>query len=179
MLKLFTYFIIPVFTIYLAIQGDLFGTNLSGICSRDSLQHLFILWAITVAGFSYYVLTCIVKKYHLRFQRPLYVIITTSSILLLLSSLLPYLPRLHPLLSQLHMLFAFSSTMLLLLLLFIISWQLCRRNSDKYRRFFLLCIGIDLISFSILLGVGIISGFLEIFITISCTCLSTKLLLYE
>lgn len=175
LLRLFAYVIIPVYTIYLALQGSLLESNLSVICSDVAFKKHFIIWTLMIITFIYFVLTAIIKKYQLLFQKTMYGIIISSCILFFLSSITPYLPTLYPDKAKYHVFFAFSATVLLLLSFLLITWQLKRIDNRKYHRYFLYCIVIDAISFFMFTSIGIISGLLELFITISCACLAARI----
>ncbi|MFQ9510160.1 MAG: hypothetical protein ACLRZ7_04420 [Lachnospiraceae bacterium] len=176
LINLFSYLIIPIYTIALAVQDDLFESNLSVISSSVEHKDAFMLWGFMIVAYIYLVLTKVIQNFKLKFKKIDYTLITSSCVLLLLSFTTPYSPEESAIKANMHIAFAFSSTLLLLLGFLFITWELQKNNFKKYKRHFICAIIIDVISAILFLGVGIVSGFLEVFITISSTLLAKSLL---
>ena len=174
-LKLFTFFIIPVYTILLAIQDDLFDSNLSVIGSYMNHRDGFMLWGFMIIAYFYLMLTNIIENYKLKLTKLNRRLVITACILLLLSLTTPFVPDESLFKANLHFILAFSSTICLFLVILLITWELKKRDSKAYGDYFIYVIAIVTVSAVMFVLVGIVSGFLEIFITITTTILSYHL----
>lgn len=176
LLKLFTYLIIPIYTILLALQDDLFDSNLSVIGGYLKHRDGFMLWGFMIIAYFYLVLTKIIENYKLKHEKLNRSLVIIASILLLISLAIPYIPSQSLLKASLHVIFAFTSTVCLFLVFLLITWELRKRDKKAYGDYFIYIIAISILSAVLILLVGIISGFLEIFITITTTLLAYSLL---
>ncbi len=175
LLRIFSYFIIPVYTIFLALQDSLFESNLSVISSNPQHKNDFMLWSIMVVLFLYLVLTKVIKNNQLRYSKLDLFFVYSSCLLLLLAAITPYVPTQDPLKAKWHIIFAFNSTVFLFISFLSIILELYRKNTKQYRNHLIGIIAIVLVSILLLVLIGIVSGFLEIIITISATLLAKSL----
>lgn len=175
MLELFSYFIIPVYTILLARQDSLFDANLSIISSDIAHKDAFTLWAFMIVAFTYLVLSKVISNHKLRYSKFDNFLVITSCVLLLLSATTPYLPDVNPVKAELHVVFAFTSTVVLFLAFLMITWELRKLDKKQYNIFFILVIIIGIISSFLFIYFGMVTGFLEIFITITATIMAKTL----
>lgn len=172
-LNITAYFIIPVYTFLFAWGTDLFTLNFSVLGSLASRKNAFLLWGIIVGSYFYYVLKKIIHR--LPRNRKESIISNTALLLLAFAVTTPYLPENRPFRAFLHVIFAFSASVLLLGCLYLIVWKLYCMNRGVYRPY-LTCLNvITVISAMLLLLAGIVSSALEIFFTVSCTLLLIRL----
>ena len=151
-LNITAYFIIPVYTFLFAWGTDLFRLNFSVLGSLANRKNAFLLWGIIVGIYFYYVL-----------------------ILLAFAVTTPYLPENRPFRAFLHVIFAFSASVLLLACLYLIVWKLYCMNREVYRPYFICLNIITVLSAMLLCLAGIVSSALEIFFTVSCTLMLIRL----
>lgn len=176
LLRIFSYFIIPVYTIFLALQDNLFESNLSVISSNPQHKNDFMLWCIMVVLFLCVVLTKVIHNNQLHHSKLDHFFVYSSCLLLLLAAITPYVPTDDPIKAKWHIIFAFSSTVFLLFSFLSITLELYHRNAKQYKKYLISTIVIALISILLLVTIGIVSGFLEVVITISTTLLAKSLL---
>lgn len=176
LLRIFAYVIIPLYTILLALQDDLFESNLSVISSAPEHKYAFMFWAFMVVTFLYLVVTKVIDNNHLRYHKLDRFLLVSCCVLLLLAATTPYAPTNDPLKAELHIVFAFSSTIFLLLSFLVIILELYRHNPKQYKKHLLYTIFIALVSIFLFVSIGVVSGLLEIIITIAATLLSKSLL---
>lgn len=111
-LNITAYFIIPVYTFLFAWGTDLFRLNFSVLGSLANRKNAFLLWGIIVGIYFYYVLRKII--HHLPRNRKETVTSVSALILLAFAVTTPYLPENRPFRAFLHVIFAFSASVLLL-----------------------------------------------------------------
>lgn len=170
---LVAYIIIPIYTILFARDTNWFTTNFSVIGSWADRKLAFVLWGILVGTAFVYSLRSILRI--LPGRRYETELLITASVLLGLAVSTPYLPESLPFQAFLHVIFAFSASVLLLLCLSLVIWKLYLTDRSKYRFFLTAIIVIIILSGLLLLATGIVSSALEIFFTISCSVLIRKL----
>lgn len=175
MLDIFSYFIIPVYTLLLARQDSLFDANLSTISSDIAYKDAFMLWAFMIVAFIYLVLSKVISNHMLRYKKLDNILVVVSCALLLLSATTPYHPDIYPAKAELHVVFAFTSTVVLLLAFLLITWELRSLDKKQYNIFFISVIIIGFISFFLFIYFGMVTGFLEAFITITGTLMAKTL----
>lgn len=175
MLDIFSYFVIPVYTILLARQDSLFDSNLSLISSAVEHKNAFMLWVFMIVIFIYLVLSKVISNYKLRHTKLDHALVITSCVLLLLSGATPYLPDINPIKAKVHVVFAFTSTVVLLLVFLAITLELRKVDKKQYNIFFILVVVIGIISVILFIYFGMVTGFLEAFITITATLLAKTL----
>lgn len=175
MLDIFSYFIIPVYTLLLARQDGFFDANLSTISSDIAHKDAFMLWAFMIVAFIYLVLSKVISNHKLRYKKLDNILVIVSCVLLLLSATTPYHPDIYPVKAELHVVFAFTSTVVLFVTFLLITWELRSFDKKQYNIFFLLVIIIGLISFFLFIYFGMVTGFLEVFITITGTIMAKTL----
>lgn len=169
LLNILAYVIIPVYTILFTRGTDLFTMNFSVIGSADAKKNAFLLLGIIVGIYYYYTLTKVTDLLpRSKKEKALYHI---GLVLLGLAVTTPYLPDDLPLQAFLHVLFAFSASVMLLICLYSIIWKLYRINAAAYGPY-LTCLNfITALSASLLYLAGIVSSALEIFFTVSSVIL--------
>lgn len=173
LLNVTAYIVIPIYTILFAWGTDWFRLNFSVLGSIANRKNAFLLWGIIVGVYFYYVLKRIIKG--IPSNRKESVISACALLLLAFAVTTPYLPEIRPFQSFLHVIFAFSASVLLLGCLYLIVWKLYRMNEQAYGIYFTLLNVITACSASLLLLAGIVSSALEIFFTITCTLLLIRL----
>lgn len=172
-LNITAYFIIPVYTFLFAWGTNLFTLNFSVLGSLANRKNAFLLWGVIVGIYFYYVLRKII--HHLPRNRKETVTSVSALILLAFAVTTPYLPENRPFRSFLHVIFAFTASVLLLGCLYLIVWKLYCMNREVYRPY-LICLNvITALSAMLLILAGIVSSALEIFFTISCTLMLIRL----
>ncbi len=176
LLTLTAYVIIPIYTLLFVSGTDWFSTNLSVIGSWPDRRFAFAGLGL-ILGLYFYIILKRLMAYLPRHKREdLYM--NLSFLLLILAVATPYLPRQTPLQSFLHIIFAFLSSVLLLLCLYRVIWMLSAASGDSrkflkpYRITLLL---ITFISGLLLLMAGIISSALEVFFILSSAFLVQRL----
>ncbi len=172
-LNLLAYLIIPVYTLLFTVGSDWFTSNFSVIGNTIGRKGAFVIWGIIVAVY-YGVVTLKLIKYFskTRFLKP---IIPSALILLCFAVTTPYLPNELPFKSFLHIVFAFISSVLLLLFLLIYTYKL-KIEDKKYRKYFMVVICIIIFCIFLLILAGIISSALELFFTFSTVFLCQSML---
>ena len=124
---LFTIYLIPGVTIFLASFDSWTGTNLSVLGNRTGNKLLFAVW-----GFATGIYYCVYVRYlfHIgRYRNPGgRTLMYTAAAFLLMAVMIPYMPEKYPLKADLHVLLAFFSPVLLAFsiigfLRFLSSWK--------------------------------------------------------
>lgn len=172
-LNITAYFIIPVYTFLFAWGTDLFTLNFSVLGSLANRKNAFLLWGIIVGIYFYYVLKKIIRT--LPRNKKESALCTTALVLLAFAVTTPYLPENRPFRAFLHVIFAFTASVLLLATLYLIVWKLCCMNRTAYRPYFVCLNVITVLSAMLLVLAGIVSSALEIFFTVSSTLLLIRL----
>lgn len=173
LLNITAYFIIPAYTILFAWGTDWFQLNFSVLGSLANRKNAFLLWGVIVGIYFYFVLKKIIKGSPCK--RLESVICTGSLLLLAFAVTTPYLPQMRPFQSFLHVIFAFTASVLLLCCLYLVVGKLWCMDKKTYGIYFTLLNAITVICALLLLLAGIVSSALEIFFTISCTLLLIRL----
>lgn len=173
LLNITAYFIIPVYTFLFAWGTNLFTLNFSVLGSLASRKNAFLLWGMIVGAYFYYVLKKIIRT--LPRSRKESVVLHSGLLLLAFAVTTPYLPENRPFRAFLHVIFAFTASVLLLGCLYLIVWKLFCMNRDVYRPYLQALNVITVISAALLVLAGIVSSALEIFFTVSCTLLLIRL----
>lgn len=171
--KVFAYGIIPLYTILFTRGYGWFTTNLSVIANYFDKKRAFFIWGILVGGYYYWVHR---KIKEMSEQSPLCLKVIPGAIFFLFCSITtPYMPEVMPLKSDLHIIFAFASAVLLFLYLLAVILRQISKNRQRYLLYLAALIGIIFISLYLLIRVGIVSSALEIFVTVSTIVLSERL----
>ena len=177
MLLSFTaYIVIPIYTILFVSGTNWFTSNLSVIGNWPSRQTAFFLLGLII-GLYYH---CILERLlsHIPRHRRESFLLHAAFVLLLFAVTTPYLPSQVPFQSFLHVVFAFVSSLLLLLCLYLTLWKLSSLSQSvrtflhPYRCFLVF---ITVFSGILLLIAGIISTALELFFILSTTVMLQKL----
>lgn len=165
MLNLLAYLIIPVYTVLFVRNTNWFTTNFSVIGNLANRNHAFLLWGIIVGIYFYWSLDKIIRGIH-NHQKELF-LLRSAFLLLAFAVTTPYLPDQLPFHAFLHVVFAFTASILMLLCIFLIVLKLYRTSHRLYKPFLTGLVTITFISALLLIAAGIVSSALEIFFTIS------------
>lgn len=173
LIRLLAYFIIPGYTVSFTKGYNWFTTNFSVIGNIDK-KLAFLIWGILIGIYFYMVY----RK--LRTLIPLGPVcsklIPSALVLLFCAITTPYLPEELPFKSFLHIIFAFISTVLLLLFLLLVTWSQYLLSPSRFRPYLVGWFAIVTVSAALLILAGIISSALEIFVTISTVIMSDRLM---
>uniref|UniRef100_UPI003A93B939 hypothetical protein n=1 Tax=Enterocloster clostridioformis TaxID=1531 RepID=UPI003A93B939 len=152
---LFTIYLIPGVTIFLASLDSWTGTNLSVLGNRTGNKLLFAVW-----GFATGIYYCVYVRYlfHIgKYRNPEgRTLMYTAAVFLLMAVMIPYMPEEYPLKADIHVLLAFS---IIGFLRFLSS-----RDRMRFRRAWGILWMMAVCSVLFLLEAGFITSFLEIFI---------------
>lgn len=174
MIKILAYLVIPAYTIAFTGGYNWFTTNFSVIGNLLDKKLAFLIWGIIV-GLYFYLIHRQIKPM-VRLNALFSNLIPAALILLFFAITTPYLPDEMPLKSFLHIVFAFASTVLMLLFLAAVAWSR-RRISPRLCRLYLSGLAaIVSVSMVLLAMAGIISSALEIFITLTTVAMSERLM---
>lgn len=165
MLNLLAYVLIPIYTILFVWNTNWFTLNLSVLSSWANRKSAFLIWGIIVGCFFYFALKKIIIILPERKKET--ILLNTACILLALGVTTPYLPAELPFQSFLHVAFAFSASIFLLLCLYMITLRLYKKNRSYYESSLVSIIAITAFSALLLFAAGIVSSALELFFTIS------------
>ena len=123
-IKVLAYLIIPVYTIAFTGGYNWFTTNFSVIGNLMDKKLAFLIWGIVVGLYFYLIYRRLRPLVRLR---PLFSRLIPAALTLLFCAITtPYLPDEMPLKSFLHIVFAFVSTVLVLIYLAAVVWVRCR-----------------------------------------------------
>lgn len=172
-IKILAYFIIPIYTVLFTRGYNWFTTNFSVIGNFFDKKLAFFVWGILVGVYFYMIYRQI--RSLIPMTPACFRLIPAALTLLFCAVTTPYLPEELPLKSFLHIVFAFISTVLLLLFLTAVSWHQYRQFPDLYRPFLAGLAVITAVSAALLALVGIVSSALEIFITLTTVIMSDRL----
>ena len=165
------WFLIPFLTILIPGHTNWFTSNFSVVGSEFPQNIFLLLWAMTIARFyhSFTKRTIGQANSFLKTENEL-AMTDLSACLLVGSVLLPYQPDLFPFLSMLHLIMAFSSTVVFYTTLTIINVKFYVFAPDLFAGPLLLLLSASVCSmFLLILCNFLISSALEIFLTLfSC-----------
>ncbi len=176
LLSCIAYIVIPVYTLLFVKGTNWFTSNLSVIGSLPSRRTAFFFLGVIIGLYYYEVL----KKLLIYLPRHIWEhrLLLTALFLLLLAVTTPYLPDSVPLQAFLHVVFAFVSSVLLALCLYLILWRLSALSPAArqfLRPFRVSMVAITAVSGVLLIMAGIISSALEVFFIIATTILAQRL----
>lgn len=175
-LNLTAYIIIPMYTLLFVKGTNWFTSNLSVIGSGPSRQTAFFLLGVIIGLYYHTILERLLR--FLPRRRLEHYLLHLALLLLVLAVTTPYLPDSFPLEAFLHVAFAFVSSLLLLLCLYLTIWRLASLSEaarQLLRPYRAALIGITAISALLLLIAGIISTALELFFVVSTTLMVQQL----
>lgn len=175
LLNLFTYLIIPVFTLDFVKGYNWFTTNFSVIGSQWNRQSEFVLWGIFVGGYYFLCLRAIIGKMPSLQQKRLLWLPTFALMFLVCAITTPYLPEITPFKAVLHVAFALIASAFLLLSLFLVILHLYHIEPETYTGFLFALTLLTIFCAILFLSAGIISSALEIFFTLSSAILVNHL----
>lgn len=160
---LFTIYLIPGVTIFLASFDSWTGTNLSVLGNRTGNKLLFAVW-----GFATGIYYCVYVRYlfHIgKYRNPEgRTLMYTAAVFLLMAVMIPYMPEEYPLKADIHVLLAFFSPVLLAFSIIGFLRFLSSRDRMRFRRAWGILWMMAACSVLFLLEAGFITSFLEIFI---------------
>lgn len=175
MLRIVSFVILPLFTIVLSMQESVFESNISVISSNPTYTNAFLIWTCLVVVYFYTLLSKIVSRSHFRFTTLYRCLLTTSSVLFLLTAGTPYTPAKDQMKAQLHVVYAFSATVCMLLSLLFIILELYHNHPSQYRLHLISILSLGIGSLLLFLTMGLVSGLLEIIVTLGATWLTYSL----
>lgn len=170
--KILAYGIIPAYTILFTKGYNWFTTNFSVIGNIDK-KLAFLIWGIVIGIYFYTVFRRI--RSLIRLGPVCSKLIPASLVLLFCAITTPYLPEELPFKSFLHIVFAFLSTVLLLLFLLLAAWSQFLLYPVIYKPYLIGWGVIVAVSVFLLILAGIVSSALEIFITFTTVTMSDLL----
>lgn len=172
-MKFWAYFLIPAYTVLFTRGYNWFTTNFSVIGNFFDRKKSFFLWGVLVGGYFYMIHRKIKSRVALH---PICASLIPAALVLLFCAITtPYLPGELPFKSVLHIVFAFLSTVLVLLYLLWITGARYRICPRIYRRFLYgwgVIVGVSLF---LLAAAGIISSALEIYVTLTSVAMAERL----
>lgn len=172
-LWMITYIVIPVYTILFVQGSNWFTTNFSVIGNIVGRREEFVLWGLIVGIYFFIclekIISCMVQPPPCKWLLPLAMVLLTCAVTT------PYLPEQLPFKSFLHVIFAFTAAVCLMICLFLILWKLYRQNKKQYGPYLAGLTGIVLFSAFLLWAAGIVSSILEIFFTLSSVLMVRRL----
>lgn len=168
MITLFSWFLIPCVTFLAAGGTGYLTSNFSVTASLAPGSLLLIVWAVLTGGFFHFLITRILS--HVGFFLPVRMEPRLTSIavfLLIFSVFLPYSPEKHPGISALHVMSAFTATVLFYVVITILDLKLYFRYPGQFSFMTgLLAVAIGGTFSLLILADFLISSALEIFLTI-------------
>lgn len=160
---LFTIYLIPGMTIFLASFDSWTGTNLSVLGSRTENKLLFAVW-----GFATGIYYCVYIRYlfHIGEYRKAggRTLMYTAAAFLFMAVMIPYVPEEYPFKAFLHVMLAFFSPILLAFSIIGFLRFLSSRDRMRYRRAWNILWMMTASAFLFLLEAGFITSFLEIYV---------------
>ena len=176
-LNLVVCFLIPVCTVLFAGNAPWLTSNFSVIAVSGKEQYQdFWRWGLLVGGYFAVVLFQIGSTFADRgVRQAIYLITLTSCACLGCAMLFPYLPQFLPRVAFLHVLWAGTACILIMLALFLPLACGWKENRGQYAPLLLAWAGIAVGSGLLLAVAGMVSSLLEIFFTVSATLLSRSL----
>ena len=172
-LNLVVCFLIPVCTVLFAGNAPWLTSNFSVIAVSGKEQYQdFWRWELLVGGYFAVVLFQIGSTFADRgVRQAIYLITLTSCACLGCAMLFPYLPQFLPRVAFLHVLWAGTACILLMLVLFLALACGWREDRSRYASLLLAWAGIAAGSLLLLAAAGMVSSMLEVFFTLSSTLL--------
>lgn len=165
LLFLFAFILIPIFSIILGLQKSIFYENLTYIGNQKEFRLYFQLWGVILSldyFISFYYLT---KKTNV--TKPHFVLFAgVLTFLSITSFFLPYQPTQYPQLSNLHVYTSLASSVFTIVLLTYYVHLFQFVDVEYYQRCSKIIHSYLIISAILLLGLGDISGILELFMAI-------------
>lgn len=176
LLSCLAYAVIPVYTLLFVKGTNWLTSNLSVIGSWPTRRTAFFFLGLLIGLYYYMVLKRLLRYLPRRGLETC--ILRLGLVLLLLAVVTPYLPDSVPFQAFLHVIFAFSASILLVLCLYLILWRLSALSSGAgrlLRPYRVSMVIITIVSACLLVMAGIISSALEIFFIIATTILVQRL----
>ncbi len=177
MLSILAYVIIPIYTILFASVGSWTELNFSVIGNLQDGKIGFFIWGVIVIFYLAKSMRLIIPK--MGNKKYMFYIKNVVLALLFCAVTTPFLPNVYPFRSFLHIIFAFLSAVMLIILFLILIKHVYAKNTQVANIFLIgVCI-IAIISSALLIAIGIVSSVLEIFITITSCIIIQKMLNYD
>ena len=175
-LSLTAYIVIPIYTILFVSGTNWLTSNLSVIGNWPNRQMAFFFLGLIIGLYYHCILGRLLSN--LARHKTESLLLHTALALLVAAVSTPYLPSQVPFQSFLQVAFAFVSSILVLICLYLTFWKLSslsQRVRNRMRRYRLWLIFITILSGILLFIAGIVSSALEIFFIISTTILLQRL----
>lgn len=172
-LNLYACLLIPAYTLLFAGATQWFSSNFSviAVMGRDNYRG-FVLWGLLAGGYFLAVLIQIGRTFRMRsVRRTMYLLTVSACACLGCAIMVPYLPDYLPRFARLHVMWAFSACVLLMLAL-ACAW---RENHARYARLLLAWVGIAAGSGVLFAAAEMVSSALEVFFTIAAAQLARPL----
>lgn len=168
MITLFSWFLIPCVTFLAAGGTGYLTSNFSVTASMAPGSFLLIAWAVLTGGFFHFLITRIISRAGFLLSVGKEPRLTDLAVFLLMFSVfLPYTPEKHPGISALHVISAFTATVLFYVVITILDLKLYFQYPDQFSFLTgLLAIAISGTFSLLILADFLISSALEIFLTI-------------
>ena len=176
-LNLYACLLIPAYTLLFAGATQWFSSNFSviAVMGRDNYRG-FVLWGLLAGGYFLAVLIQIGRTFRMRsVRRTMYLITVSACACLGCAIMVPYLPDYLPRFARLHVMWAFSACVLLMLALLLALACAWRENHARYARLLLAWAGIAAGSGVLFAAAGMVSSALEVFFTIAAAQLARSL----
>ena len=168
MITLFSWFLIPCVTVLAAGGTGYLTSNFSVTASLAPGSYLLITWAVLTGGFFHFLITRIIGHAGCLLPVGKEPRLTDLAVFLLMFSVfLPYSPEKHPGASALHVMAAFTATVLFYVVITILDLKLYFQYPDQFSFLTGLLAVAAAGTFSLLiLAEFLISSALEIFLTV-------------
>lgn len=157
-------FIIPVYTLLYACQGDLITENMSIVGGSMGGYRGLVFWGVISGlfylGFALY-LFVLTRFTNTRVRRMLF----AGCAMLILTTILPFVPDVWPKAAQLHNFFAMAAPIVMILTMYFFVFHLAGYDRTVYRRALVSLNTMVLISALLLFFTGT-SGLLEVVVTV-------------
>lgn len=177
MLNFFTYFLIPLLTLFLARGTDWFSTNFSTISSALKRQPEFLLWSLVIGGYFFFTIRQLFKSPGgLKDTKKETVLFFTAAWMMVLFVLTPYLPAQFPSLSVVHVMSALLCSVFFFICLLSLTLKSYWEDPSVYRSCLITLIAVAAFCSCAFILTGIINSAMEICFVITCSLLTKRLL---
>ena len=176
-LNLYACLLIPAYTLLFAGATQWFSSNFSviAVMGRDNYRG-FVLWGLLAGGYFLAVLIQIGRTFRMRsVRRTMYLLTVSACACLGCAIMVPYLPDYLPRFARLHVMWAFSACVLLMLALLLALACAWRENHARYARLLLAWVGIAAGSGVLFAAAEMVSSALEVLFTSAAAQLARPL----
>lgn len=177
-MDLYACFLIPAYTLLYAGGAKWFTTNFSVLAASGLDRFVGCLyWGILLGAYFLVMLVLIGRT--LERRRDLWWLTALACVCLVTALLLPYMPDHLPGIAYLHVLLAFGSCVLMMLVLLLVLLRCRRQEGERYDALLRRWGGIVIGSVLLFVPRGIVSSAQEVFFAISAALLVRRLWLYR